>query len=251
VKLWIVSDLHIETRRDFVAGAMRPSDFDVLVLAGDVMDGNVVRGVETAAAMAGGKPAIYVAGNHCHWGHSFQSVRERGMEAGARNGVHFLQRSTVEIDGVVFFGATLWSPMVRDPRAPRPNLSAIMSGIEQDPVPHSALPVNEPLFVQGPGVMDRRAKNRDLQREFESAREAMKLAKAHVIVTHYPPPDDLLRETDAQLWIHGHEHRVRDEIVSGTRVLSNAIAMRSENAKMANLCSMVVEFDELVRRLSL
>jgi hypothetical protein len=115
-----------------------------------------------AAAMAGGRPAIYVAGNHCHWGHSFQVVREREMEAGAPTGVHFLQNSAVNIKGVTFFGATLWSPMSAD----------------------GALPVDESLFVQGPGVMDRRAKNRDIVREFEASRATMRTSGADVIVTH-------------------------------------------------------------------
>lgn len=241
MKLWIASDIHLEVRKDFIAGKQRPDDFDVLIVAGDVMDGDVVRGVETTAAMAGDRPAIYVAGNHCHWGHSFQVVQELGSKAAAHTGVHFLQNRTVEIDGVIFFGATLWEPMRRDPCAPRPDLSAIMSGLERDPVPHSALPVNEPLFVQGPGVMDRRAKIRDLQREFETSREAIKKSAANVIVTHYPPTNDLLLETDAPIWIHGHEHRVRDEVINGTRILANAIGMASENRKMDNLCSMVIE----------
>jgi predicted phosphodiesterase len=248
VKLWIVSDLHLDLRKDFVAGAQRPSDFDVLVVAGDVVDGDVVRGIETTAAMAGDRPAIYVAGNHCYWGYSFQDVRERGMEAGARTGLHFLQNSTVDIDGVIFFGATLWEPMLRDPRAPRPNLSAIMSGKERDPAPHSALPVNEPIFVQGPDVMDRRAKIRDIQREFEISRVAMKQASANVVVTHYPPTYELLQEINAPMWIHGHEHRVRDELVSGTRILANAIGMPSENRRMDNLCTMVIDTDDLTLR---
>lgn len=62
-----------------------------------------------------------------------------------------------------------------------------------------------------------------------------------MIVTHYPPTNDLLLETDAPIWIHGHEHRVRDEVINGTRILANAIGMASENRKMDNLCSMVIE----------
>ncbi|MGY3581798.1 putative phosphodiesterase [Bradyrhizobium sp. USDA 4341] len=242
MKLWIVSDLHREVRKDWDPGRKRPEDFDVLILAGDVMDGNVVCGVQTAAAMAGGRPAIYVAGNHCHWGSSFEVVQRQGMEAGERTGVHFLQNTTIEIDGVVFFGATLWEPMLQDPRARRPNLSAIMSGMEQHPVPHGALPFGEPVHVQGPGVMDRRAKNRDVRRQFEMTRDALKAARPDVVVTHYPPTTTLLEEVDGiQLWIHGHEHRVRDEFISGTRVVDNAIGLPSERRMMENLCSMVIE----------
>ena len=245
MKLWIASDLHREVRKDWIPGRARPEEFDVLILAGDVMDGDVVCGVETAAAMAGGKPAIYVAGNHCHWGSSFEVVRDQGMEAGLRTGVHFLQNTTVTIDGVVFFGATLWDPMLRDPKARRPDLSAILSGLEPDPAPHGALIFGEPVHVQGPGIMDRRAKNRDVRRQFEMTKQALENAgSVDVVVTHYPPTAELLREFNAApLWIHGHEHRIRDEIVSGTRIIANAIGMPSERRKMDNLCTMVVEVE--------
>lgn len=242
MKLWIASDLHREVRKDWTPGRERPDDFDVLILAGDVMDGDVVCGVETAAAMAGGKPAIYVAGNHCHWGSSFEVVAEQGREAGRRTGVHFLQNTTAEIDGVVFFGATLWDPLLRDPKARRPDLSAIISGLEPDPVPHGALSFGEPVHVQGPEVMDRRAKNRDVRRQFEITRDALKkTAPVDVAITHYPPTAEFLREFDIPLWIHGHEHRIRDEAIFGTRVIANAIGMPAERRKMENLCTMVVE----------
>jgi predicted phosphohydrolase len=243
MKLWIVSDLHLEVRRDFVPGKRRPDDFDVFVLAGDVMEGDVVKGVEAAAAMAGGRPAIFVPGNHCHWGSSFEKVLEQGQEAALRTGVRFLQNAATEIDGLVFFGATLWDPMLPDPRASRPDLSAIMSGLEPDPQPHSALPYGEPVHVQGPGVMDRRAKNRDVRRQFEIARDAMKNVGADVVVTHYPPTADLLREIAPRYWVHGHEHRVRDETLGATRVLANAVGMVSENRRADNLCTMVVDVE--------
>jgi hypothetical protein len=69
----------------------------------------------------------------------------------------------------------------------------------------------------------------------------MKSAAADVIVTHYPPTSELLREIDVPIWIHGHEHRIRDEVRNGTRVLANAVGLPSENRKADNLCSMVIE----------
>lgn len=244
MKLWIASDLHLDIRKDFVPGAHRPDDFDVLIVAGDTADGNVRRGVAVTAAMAGGKPAIYVAGNHCHWGESFESVRDDGLAEAAGTSVHFLQNAVAEIDGVRFFGATLWEPVIRDPKAPKPNLSAIMSGLEPHPQPHSALPFGEPVHVRGPDVMDRRAKNRDVLRQYEMTCEALKNANADVVVTHYPPPRGLLQElagAGIELWIHGHEHRVRDEIVAGTRVVCNAIGLPAERRKTDNLCSMIID----------
>jgi predicted phosphodiesterase len=243
MKLWIASDLHLDQRKDFVPGARRPADFDVLIVAGDTADGNVRRGVAVAAAMAGGKPAIYVAGNHCHWGESFESVLEDGLAEAAGTSVHFLQNATADIDGVRFFGATLWEPTIRDPRAARPNLSAIMSGLEAHPQPHSALIFGEPVHLRGPGIMDRRAKNRDIQRQYENSRAALANSGADVVSTHYPPTKELLQDVEGavSLWVHGHEHRVRDEIVAGTHVVCNAIGTPAERRKLDNLCTMVVD----------
>jgi predicted phosphodiesterase len=242
MKLWIASDLHLDQREDFVPGARRPDDFDVLIVAGDTLDGNVGRSVAAAAAMAGGKPAIYVAGNHCHWGESFESVLESGLAAAAGTSVHFLQNASAEINGVRFFGATLWEPVTRDPEGFRPNLSSIMSGAEPHPRPHSALPFGEPVHVSGPGIMDRRAKNRDIQRQFESSRHALVNSGADIVITHYPPPAELLQSIGGiDLWVHGHEHRVRDEIVTGTRIVCNAIRIPAEQNELDNLCTMVID----------
>jgi predicted phosphodiesterase len=60
VKLWILSDWHLETRLAF--DPPRP-DFDVLVAAGDIED-SITRAIRGVAVLAGGKPSIFVAGNH-------------------------------------------------------------------------------------------------------------------------------------------------------------------------------------------
>jgi 3',5'-cyclic AMP phosphodiesterase CpdA len=60
VRLWVLSDWHMERRITF--DPPRPA-FDVLVVAGDVSN-RLEEAIRMVAALAAGKPAIFVAGNH-------------------------------------------------------------------------------------------------------------------------------------------------------------------------------------------
>ena len=109
MRLWIVSDPHME-RRQYWPMPIRPVDFDVLVVAGDVCDGEIERSIAMVAAAAGGKPAVFVAGNHEWWHRPLETTLERGHEAAREHGVHFLECDGCEIGDVRFAGATLWTP---------------------------------------------------------------------------------------------------------------------------------------------
>jgi 3',5'-cyclic AMP phosphodiesterase CpdA len=60
MNLWCISDLHLEQRAVF--DPQRP-DFDILVVAGDVSE-NIEEAVYVTARLAGGRPAVFVGGNH-------------------------------------------------------------------------------------------------------------------------------------------------------------------------------------------
>ena len=64
MRLWILSDLHLELTRgwDLPAGAARP-DFDVLVIAGDLVT-RMERGVKWLLERVVDRDVVYVAGNH-------------------------------------------------------------------------------------------------------------------------------------------------------------------------------------------
>jgi len=111
MKLWCISDWHMETR--LVFEPPRP-DFDVLVCAGDVEE-HIARAIEMVAALAGGKPAVFVAGNHDWRGpESLEKKLDAAHEAARKHGVHFLECDTCQIGRIRFAGATLWTP--DDPR---------------------------------------------------------------------------------------------------------------------------------------
>jgi predicted phosphohydrolase len=231
MRLWILSDLHLEDGTPLPYAA---PEFDVLVCAGDVVEGSPARSVEAVAHLAGGRPAVLVLGNHDVWWQTLEGALEEARAHGARLGVHVLEDTAVNIDGVRFHGATLWTgslgsgPETADP--------------DQD--------VGEPVHLRG-SVLDRRAKVQDIlaitQRSQEAIAKAVAKAKDDriplVVVTHYsprssrPPADPVdpgqvdLPTSGATLWVYGHVHQSVDVIDShGTRIVCNARGGRIANA---------------------
>jgi Icc-related predicted phosphoesterase len=109
VRLWIVSDLHLELTRgwDLPAGEARP-DFDVLVVAGDLVP-RMERGVRWLIERVPDKPCIYVPGNHEFYGCDIDRTVEKARAAAAGTSIHVLQNDSICIGGIVFLGATLWT----------------------------------------------------------------------------------------------------------------------------------------------
>jgi Icc-related predicted phosphoesterase len=108
MRLWILSDLHLERRLAWQP--TRPENFDVLVVAGDV-DDDLPRAIECVALIADGKPAVYVAGNH----EVTEAANDPVLASAAgviaeEYGVTWLECTTAEIGGLRFAGATLWEP---------------------------------------------------------------------------------------------------------------------------------------------
>lgn len=108
MKLWILSDLHADRGIEDIA--VHAPDFDVFVSAGDMLTGDVAGSIEMTAAIARGKPSLFVMGNH-EWmtAADMEEVLDEAHAVARREGVHFLECDRVEIGGIVFAGATLWA----------------------------------------------------------------------------------------------------------------------------------------------
>ena len=106
-----VSDLHLEWHMDrgqsFLA-SLDPTGVDVLVIAGDLVEAREAKGVLEGLASRFAQ-VVFVNGNHELYGLS--PVQAHGFlnRAKAPN-LHWLNQSTVTIEGVRFVGATLWFP---------------------------------------------------------------------------------------------------------------------------------------------
>lgn len=238
MRIHVLNDLHLE----FGAFDPPPIDADVVILAGDICTG--VRGVEWANQRWPSTPVVYVLGNHEYYGGRVPDTAEALRRAAAPN-VHVLQRDSVELGGVVFLGATLWTDMALL-RRPRQSVTLLRHGMAD----YRSIHVSPAADL--PGTPDdaepRLLTPSDTVRYHNQTRRWLSDAlEAHagqpvVVVTHHAPSarslrvgdhgvvtaayasnmDDFVTESGALLWVHGHTHRHADYTLGNTRVVCNA-----------------------------
>lgn len=124
MKVHVISDLHLEFADLTLPGG------DVLILSGDVLEAKNLKltdytpeivalnertGVKSHRycrffyeECAKYRHVIYVMGNHEHYGYKFNKTYEH-LKENIPGNVHLLEKEHVDIDGVIFIGATLWT----------------------------------------------------------------------------------------------------------------------------------------------
>jgi hypothetical protein len=111
MKLWVLSDLHLDVnrRRPLQLPDPRPAH-DAVVIAGDLCQG-IGEGLRFIAGEGlNAKAVLYVAGNHEFYGRDRHAELRDGRNAAAAVGnVHLLERDSVTLGGIEFLGCTLWT----------------------------------------------------------------------------------------------------------------------------------------------
>lgn len=226
MKLQVLSDLHLEAHE-----LPRPLEIagDVLVLAGDT-HADPEGLVDFLATLPATTPIVTVLGNHEFDRRHFDSVLPRFREAVAGFGnVHVLENESVQVDGVTFLGATLWTSMFDGTQ-----VAAVDKLIAY-------------FQMQGVRAVDLMAKH---DKTVAWLRSAYRNEESPVVVTHMAPSlqsihpkyagspingffasdlDDLIHELQPPLWIHGHMHDARDYHIGRTRVLCHPRGYPGEN----------------------
>lgn len=227
MKIQYMSDLHLEfmrkERKKFIDEL--PVLGDVLVLAGDISTESKPSLFKRIAKRFEGVPIVYVPGNHEYYGRTREHVdKQLKMISANLENFHVLNPGIVEINGVVFAGATLWF---------QKTMETMMS---------------KSSFSDFNYIMDAM----DTQWMFSAHEQHVKFLRgvvADVVVTHHAPsmksvhPDfegsavnhffcnpleDLVDQVGARLWIHGHTHHPMDYILSDTRIVCNPKAYKFE-----------------------
>ena len=228
MKLHILSDLHLEFER------IDPprTDADVVVLAGDIHTG--LRGLDWALEYFPDKPVVYVPGNHEYYGNKMPRLLEKMRLKAENTNVRILDNDAILIDNVQFLGCTLWSDFM-------------LFGKEGFSLLEAQSRMNDYSRIRfGPNYRKLRAK--DTQTLHMQSIRWLKavinecMARTKVIITHHAPSmrsmpdkyaldpltpafvsnlDSLMKESGAELWIHGHTHESCDYRLGSTRVLSN------------------------------
>jgi Icc-related predicted phosphoesterase len=235
MKLWVMSDIHIELTRgwDLPAPADRP-DFDVMVVAGDLIP-KMERGVAWLRERVTDRPVLYVPGNHEMYGTDIDRTVEKARAAADGTNVHVLQNDAVEIAGVKFIGSTLFTDFNLWGNAPVAMNAALLA-------------MNDYKRIRKENHKYRLRPIDTLRRHMESrvfiAAELAKIESGSrvVVVTHHAPYrnacgedyrilsaaytsdlDALIeRDWQADAWIYGHTHSSADLTIGRTRIVSNA-----------------------------
>jgi Icc-related predicted phosphoesterase len=235
MRAWILSDLHIE-QSNWDMPESRP-DFDVLIAAGDIHD-PLSEGVRWLAERSGGRPVIYVPGNHEWYAHRKRfTVRDesaRAQELAEELGIHLLQDSEVIIDGVRFLGSTLWTDfeIFGNGRMAMRNAGRWMNDFRV------IFPTDQREALSPEQTLRWHMKSRFWIEE--ALREPFD-GKIIVVTHHLPHPrsvhpqyandpvtpafcsdlSELVENSGATLWVHGHTHTSCDYMAGETRVVCN------------------------------
>lgn len=246
MKIQILSDTHNECAETPYLPAK--TDADVVVLAGDI--GHASHSFQWAAEHFHGKRIVMITGNHDAWGHEWHSLIAHMHVQAARYGIDFLENNEVIIDGVRFIGACLFTDMKLFGHHSYP------ATLEE--ARHRMSDFSQ-IRLRNPGALFRLLK---LTRSFRPEdsirlhhhslhdirnRLARPFDGPSVVITHHAPSsqsvedrfrhdplspcfasghDEIVADSKADLWIHGHTHAAFDYKLGDTRVICNPLGYR-------------------------
>lgn len=235
MRLWILSDLHLELTRgwDLPREDARPN-FDVMIVAGDLIT-RMERGVAWLQARVVDRQILYIAGNHEFYGTDIDRTVEKARAAAAGSNIHVMQNDSVTIDGITFVGATMWTDFDLFGDA---EYAMRVAGDAMNDYRKIRLR-NYELRLRPQHTLARHIESRDfIARELRKSRIGPR-----VVVTHHGPHRDcarrgferdivsaaytsdlsmLIAEGAPDLWIYGHTHESKDFTVGSTRIITNS-----------------------------
>jgi Icc-related predicted phosphoesterase len=222
MKINYISDLHLE----FGPLEIEPEAGDILILAGDVCIKCRVDWINDIAGRF--NHVIYVLGNHEFYRGAIDSIYRKTRE-GLVDNVHLLENESITIDNVTFHGATLWSDFCN---------GNPMSYMECNNA------INDYRLIRA-GDGEHRF-NPQIAHSLHRISKAFlqeNVKEGDVVVTHMAPSllsihekykndmningayasdlSELILDTKAELWFHGHVHTSFDYTIGNTRILCN------------------------------
>jgi Icc-related predicted phosphoesterase len=255
MRLWIMSDLHLEFAPMEVP--TRLPNADICILAGDITNRGVAPSIQWAAEkISPYMPVVFVAGNHEYYRASYVEGRRDGLTRAANfPNLHFLDNNHLELGGIILAGSTLWTDFALLGHRDFSMREAATKMNDYRAIKYSKQPYRK--FT--PSITARLNMNSSeyLATVFDEARD-----KPVIVVTHHAPSMRSLKtefqndplapayasNLDADistwspsLWIHGHTHTAVDYHIGNTRVISNPRGYPDEPAFKAFNPNLVIE----------
>lgn len=250
MKIITYSDLHLEFGVDFTPPA---TDADVMILAGDIC---VLKDYDPLDRFLARwkKPVLYVTGNHEYYTRSPMTegdVSFKAWLAKTHPHVHLLQDQAVTINGVHFFGGTMWTDFSGGDRRAMDFAERNMNDFRLIQTE------NGYLFTAADSISLHNAFVKKLTAWFE-----MPLSGPRVVITHHAPvinPNTKYRDSDLSpafnsldmveviekyqptLWVYGHTHECDRQMIGKTTIISNQRGYPNTHIKGDFEC---LDFDE-------
>ena len=230
MKIQLASDLHFEfldAQQEQKVLDMFTGEADVLVLAGDIVP---LRSIDQVRSILGAlcdryAHVVYVPGNHEYYNTEPESARLLlGAVANEIHNLKVLKNSYLSLNGVKFFGGTMWFPDLEDNFKFKKQLNdfCCITGLE-------------------PWCYEQNA-------EFRKWARAM-ITEDTIVVSHHSPSfrsvparfadrvpggpgvnrffvsdeETLISALQPRLWLHGHTHDPFDYMLGNTRVVCNPL----------------------------
>lgn len=232
MKIITYSDVHLEFGHNWHP----PTDIDgdVMLLAGDIVSFKHYNPLKFLLKFWN-KPVIYISGNHEYYNTNMDVAERVALEWISRKlpNVHYLKNSAIEIDGVHFYGGTMWTDFdggnyqaMRCAQEYMNDYWVIRTDKTQKLTPEDTLKFHEQYVenlikwfetdLSGPRVVlshhapipGPTGLNRHGDREIEPAYTSRDMIK---IIDKYQP----------DLWVYGHTHQPNDQTFGKTRIISN------------------------------
>lgn len=215
----VVSDLHFEfyssffTVKEFISSLRKESSANIIVLAGDIATKTWINSILEIFS-ENWEHVIFVCGNHEYYGSSFREIHD--LLSSVPENVHILNDSSFEIDNFRFLGSTLWFEYKErsfDDRYMNDfhriiNISNEVGKIHENTVEYlkNSIQQNDIVITHHLPC-------------FESVDPRYK--DHHLTKYFYSPMEDIIVNTQPQLWIHGHTHSSCDYMFHKTRIVCN------------------------------
>ena len=280
MKIALASDLHLEfgdIDLDNEQGA------EVLILSGDIMIAQDLHDHPRSASlvqaeimgMLGSRQSqalrfrgflekcsdrfphvIYVAGNHeFYHGKWVQNIQDLRDECAVYPNIHFLERDSVTIDGVLFMGGTLWTDMNKSDPLTLHSVRDMMSDFR--------VIRNDDKGFRPLSAMDTVTRHEQTKGYFGEVL-SQNLNTPTVVVGHHAPTpasvhpryrdqilmngayasnlsELILDNAQIKLWTHGHTHEEFDYMVGTTRVMCNPRGYTGHEARADHFQLKIVE----------
>lgn len=235
MKIRLYSDLHLE-HESFNADTR---GVDVIVLAGDIGVGT--KGVDWILNQRFSCPAIYVLGNHEFYKHRYPSLIRKVKERATGSNIHVLENESIEVDGVRFHGATLWTNFelfghpisagrecqnkMNDFRKIRKELSfSRMRALDAAMIHHQSL-----RWLADSLRTSTNAVNIVVTHHAPSLKSVPTLYQSDVVTAAYASDlSQFISDHEPNWWLHGHLHNSSNYQLGGCTILCNPKGYKGE-----------------------